>query len=447
MRRSWTAFAVVTVAACLGAPEGVPQNPAVKSARIPKEGFDDKIQEYSHQMFTFGRKVFRYDSFGSEDFFGGVLGLHQAIKGSENGGVGRGLTPVKALELGIKVDAKRLPKALGEVLLEGDVALQDPDTTLDLIRADAVVGVKGVFEGEDLVSVGITCALCHATVDDSVMKGIGRRLDGWPNRDLDVGKIVAMAPNLAEYARMLGKDKEELEKILLAWGPGKYDAELNQDGVGFRPDGKSAATVLPAAFGLAGVNLGTYTGWGSVTYWNAYVATTQMQGHGTFFEPRIDGDRFPVGKRLGLGNKRVKSPKQDRVTDRLPALHYYQLSIPAPSPPKGSYDESAARRGKALFNGEAGCARCHVPPLFTEPGWSMHKPAEIGIDDFQAKRSPEGMYRTTPLRGLFVRAKGGFYHDGRFRDLGAVVDHYAKVLGFSLSPNQKKDLVEYLKSL
>jgi cytochrome c peroxidase len=203
--------------------------------------------------------------------------------------------------------------------------------------------------------------------------------------------------------------------------------------------------VLPAAFGLAGVNLHTYSGWGSVTYWNAYVANTQMHGKGTFFDPRLDDEkRFPVSAKHGLGNIRNQP---DLVTPKLAALHFYQLSIPAPQPPAGSFDETAARRGEAVFNGAAKCATCHVPPLFTEPGWSMHTAEEIGIDDFQSSRSPDQRYRTTPLRGLFTRQKGGFYHDGRFADLDRVVDHYEEALDLKLNERQQRDLVEYLKSL
>lgn len=439
--------AIAILTGCLNKPKDVPQNPAVKAERAPSADFDNVIERHAETMLEEGEDVFRYDTFGSEAFWGGQLKLHQAIADQNDGGVGAGLTPMNALKLGIKVDVAKLPSILMEVLKDGDVSLEDPDTTLELLRADAVVGVKGFFEGEKMVSVGITCALCHSTVDDSLMRGIGRRLDGWPNRDLDVGKIIASAPNLRAYADILDIPEDELRRVLLAWGPGKYDAEFNQDGKGFRPDGKTAATVLPAAFGLAGVNLHTYTGWGSVTYWNAYVANTQMAGSGTFFDPRMNSDKFPIGKRLGFHDKRSEGGRPDRVSSKLAALHFYQLAIPAPRPPSDSYDAKAARRGQAVFNDKAGCARCHVPPLFTEPGWSLHSPKEIGIDDFQAKRSPDGMYRTTPLRGLFVRAKGGYYHDGRFADLDAVVAHYQGVLKFTLTDEERRDLIEYLKSL
>jgi hypothetical protein len=242
------------------------------------------------------------------------------------------------------------------------------------------------------------------------MKGIGRRLDGWPNRDLDIGKIVASAPTLKPFADVLGVDEGTVRGVLTSWGSGRYDAELNHDGKATRPDGKPATTVMPAAFGLAGVNLHTYSGWGSVTHWNAYVANTQMHGKGTFYDPRMnDPKRFPLAVKSGDWNKR---DTPDLITSKLAALHYYQLSIPAPEPPKGSFDPTAAVRGKTIFETKAKCATCHVPPLYTEPGWPMHTAQEIGIDDFQASRSPDQkFYRTTPLKGLFVREKGGFYHD------------------------------------
>jgi hypothetical protein len=320
--------------------------------------------------------------------------------------------------------------------------------TVELLKANSVLGVKAFFDDKGkMISIGITCALCHSTVDDSLASGIGRRLDGWPNRDLDVGAIVALAPNLKPFTSTLGVDEATLKKVLASWGPGKYDAEVIQDGKAMRPDGKSAATLLPAAFGLAGVNLHTYNGWGSVTYWNAYVAVTQMHGKGTFFDPRLaDREQFPITRKTGFAD--VRPEGEDRVTPKLAALHYYQLSIPPPKPRKETFDAAAAKRGEAVFAGKARCATCHVPPLFVEPGWSMHTASEIGIDGFQAERSPDRKYyRTTPLRGLFVRAKGGFYHDGRFADLDAVVSHYDRHLRLGLADAERHDLVEYLKSL
>ena len=443
------ALVLLTAAsACTTQPKGVETDPAVRAQQAPAKSFDDRIDDHSKEMLKEGRKIFRYDTFGSEEFWGGRLRLHHAIAGEKHGGVGAGVTARQALQLGLKVDIGALPKILVEAIRGRSLDLDNVETTLELLRANAVVGVTGVFDKntKQMTSIGVQCALCHSTVDDSLTRGIGRRLDGWPNRDLNIGAIVASAPTLKPFAELLGVDEATVRKVLLSWGPGRYDGELNQDGKAFRPDGKSSATVLPAAFGLAGVNLHTYTGWGSVPYWNAYVATTQMYGKGTFFDPRLkDASQFPVTAKSGFSNKR---DTPDLVTSKLAALHYYQLSIPAPEPPKGSYDATRAERGKRLFEGKAKCATCHVPPLFTEPGWAMHTAAEIGIDDFQASRSPDKkFYRTTPLRGLFTRHKGGFYHDGRFADLNAVVDHYRRVLNVDLSGAEAADLVEYLKSL
>lgn len=276
--------------------------------------------------------------------------------------------------------------------------------------------------------------------------GIGHRLDGWPNRDLNVGAIVALAPDLSAIQHLLGVDRKTVDTVLHSWGPGKFDAELNLDGKAFRPDGKSSATLIPAAFGLAGVNLHTYTGWGTVTYWNAYVANLEMHGIGVFSDARLDNaSQFPIAARTNQGHV-THTP--DLITPKLAALHDYQLSLPAPTAPPGSYDPSAAARGRVLFNGMAKCSSCHVPPLYTEPGWNMHTGAEIGIDDFQADRSPDRHYRTTPLRGLSAaRMKGGFYHDGRFATLDDVVGHYETVFRLGLTASEKHDLVEYLKSL
>jgi hypothetical protein len=233
--------------------------------------------------------------------------------------------------------------------------------------------------------------------------------------------------------------------VLNSWGLGHFDAELFLDGKAFRPDGKTAAVLIPPAFGLAGVNLHTWTGWGSVTYWNAFVANLEMHGKGTFFDPRLnDATQFPVAAAAGFGNVR-NTP--DLITPKLADLQFYQLGITAPKPPKGSFDENAAARGKELFEGQAKCATCHVLPLFTEPGWNMHTPEEIGVDDFQANRAPDKRYRTAPLKGLWTHTKGGFYHDGRFATLGDVVHHYNSFFGLGLSDSQVHDLVEYLSSL
>ncbi|HEY8151548.1 MAG TPA: hypothetical protein VIK51_21750 [Vicinamibacteria bacterium] len=437
----------VLVTACrhLTPEKSAPQNPAVK--RIP--GRTD-IEANADRLVDEGRHVFRHDTFGSEDFWGGQLRLHEAISGAKRHGVGPGLTPHQALALGLKVDFDAVPKLLAKVLTHGSVSLDEEKTTLELLKADAVVGIKGVFDdksdGLHLTSIGITCAICHSTVDDSFMKGIGQRLDGWPNRDLDVGAIVALAPSLAPYEKELQLDEATIRKVLKSWGPGKYDAELNQDGRATRPDGKSGATLIPAAFGQAGVNLHTYSGWGSVTHWNAYVANTQMHGKGTFFDPRMnDPQQFPVAVRANHWNIRNQP---DLVTPKLAALHFYQLAIPAPRPKSNTYDAAAATRGAAVFSGKGQCARCHVPPLYTEPGWPMHTAAEMGIDDFQASRSPDKrFYRTTPLKGLFVREKGGFYHDGRFATYADVIAHYDSLLKLGLTAEEKGDLIQFLKSL
>jgi len=410
------------------------------------EDLDRPILQNNANLLNEGRHIFRYDTFGDEVFWGDALKLHLALAGTNNGGVGPGVSPQTALAVGLKVDVEALPHSLRAKLRAGKVNLDDPATTLALLKLNSVVGVTGFFDNAGRIqSVGIQCALCHSTVDNSFALGIGRRLDGWPNRDLNVGAIINLAPDVSAFTDALQVDEATVRTVLNSWGPGKFDAELKIDGKAFRPDGKSGATLLPAAFGLAGVNLHTYTGWGSVPYWNAFVAIIEMGGRGTFYDPRLaDTNTFPVAARNGLWNVR-HSP--DLVTSKLPALQFYQLSIPAPEPAVGSYNAPAAERGRALFAGKAQCATCHVPPLFTEPGWNLHTPAEIGIDDFQANRSPDKRYRTTPLKGLFTRTQGGFYHDGRFATLPDVVNHYDGLLNTGLTDAEKADLVEYLKSL
>jgi len=424
--------------------DGTAQGP---SGKAPLPANDRVISDHANKMVEEGRRIFRYDTFGSEAFWGDTLKLHQAIAGQKNGGVGPGLSPKAALAAGIKVDMDALPGALVQAIKAGKVDLEDPSTTLELLKLDAVVGIKGIFDEkkEKLTSLGLRCAACHSTVDNAFSPGIGHRLDGWPNRDLDVGTVISMAPETKPLTDLLGVDQETLLKVLKSWGPGKFDATVFMDGKAFRPDGKSAATLLPPAYGLAGVNLHTFEGWGSVTYWNAFVANLEMHGQGTFYDPRLnDAGQFPVAAKAGFGNVR-NSP--DLVTPKLAALHFYQLAIPAPKPPSGSFDEVAAERGEIVFNGKAKCAICHVPPLFTEPGWNMHTGAEIGIDDFQAHRGPDKRYRTTPLAGLWSRQKGGYYHDGRFQNLASVVDHYDQALNIALTQQEKIDLMEYLKSI
>jgi hypothetical protein len=393
-----------------------------------------------------GRDTFRFATFGDEAFWGDGLGLHLAIAGAANGGVGPGLSPTTALAAGLKVDVDALPRAVQRSLARGKLDLGDSAVTLELLKLDAVVGITGFFDGAGrITSMGIQCALCHSTVDDSFAPGIGHRRDGWANRDLNVGAIISLAPRLQSVATLLGTDVATVRAVLNSWGPGRFDASLLIDGKAFRPDGKSASVLIPPAFGLAGINLHTWTGWGGVSHWNAFVANLEMHGQGTFFDPRLDdAARFPIAAREGFGHLRAD---EDLITPLLPALQLYQLALPAPKPPRGSFDRAAAARGETVFVGKANCGSCHVPPLYTEPGWNMHTGAEIGIDEFQASRSPDRHYRTSPLRGLWTHMTGGFYHDGRFPTLAAVIDHYDSHFSLGLSAGEKSDLAEYLKSL
>jgi hypothetical protein len=407
------------------------------------------VRRNALDMIEEGREIFRFDTFGDEVFWGDTLKLHQAIAGAAHGGVGSGLSPTAALALGLKVDSAALPGKLRQQVRRGAVDLDDPATTLTLLARNAVVGVTGFFDDDGtLRSVGLQCALCHSTVDDAVAPGIGHRLDGWANRDLDVGSIIALAPDLSLIAGLLGASQDDVRAVLRSWGPGKFDAELLLDGKTVRPDGKPAATLIPPAFGLAGVNQHTWTGaWGTVSYWNALVANLEMRGQGVFFDPRLDdAEQFPIAAAHPelYGHKR---DPVDKITSKLPALHFYQLSLPAPEPPPGSFDSDAAERGDALFSGKARCTTCHVEPLWTEPGWNLHPASDIGIDDFQANRAPDHVYRTAPLNGLWTHQKGGFYHDGRFATLRDVVEHYDTFFGLGLSDSEKNDVVEYLKSL
>lgn len=409
-------------------------------------GWDRTVDTHAQQLTAQGREIFRFDTFGSEAFWGDTLRLHEAIQTS--------VSPAVALQLGLKVDEEALPGDIRGALKSNRLDLNDPANTVELLRHDAVVGLDGVFDADrQLVSVGITCALCHSTVNDSLAPGIGERLDGWANRDLDVGAIIAAAPNLQPVVDLLQNapslsalTEEQLRELLRTWGPGKFDAEVLHDGKAINPKtGQSAPTLIPPAFGLAGVNLHTFTGFGSVPYWNAFVAVTEMQGQGVFFDPRLnDPEKFPIDAATGRWNIRSDP---DLVSSKLAPLHFYQLSIPAPEPPPGSFDAAAASRGAELFSGAAGCAECHVPPIYTEPGYAIHTAEEIGIDDFQANRSPTEGYRTTPLAGLWSHTKGGFYHDGRFATLTDVVEHYDQHFGLGLTPDQINDLVEFLKSL
>jgi hypothetical protein len=438
-----------------------------QSKKIKK--FDDQIDQNSQRLMQEGKDTFRNDTFGDEAFWGDTLKLHQAIEGSNLGGVGSGVSPKAALDLGLKVDIDALPKSVARDLSRGRLDLNDPANTVALINANAVVGIKGVFRGNTMTSIGITCALCHSTVDNSETFGVGHRLDGLANHDLDVGKIIASAPDLTSVTSLLGVNLATLKTVLNSWGPGKFDAEIFLDGKAFNPSQVShgvttgtnvpGATLIPNALGLAGFNQHTWTGaWGTVTYWNALVANLEMHGKGRFFDPRLNNAaQFPIAAAHGFADLPHIDPDEDLITKKLPALHFYQLAIPVPTPQPGQdFDEAAAKRGDDLFSGKATCNNCHVEPLWTEPGWNLHRPDEIGIDSFQANRAPDRVYKTANLAGLFIREnglfmnasnKGHFYHDGRFATLLDVVKHYNIFLNLGLTDQDKHDLVEYLKSL
>lgn len=410
------------------------------------DAWNSSIEDNAKDMIEKGKAVFRFETFGDEAFWTGKLQLHKAIADSKHGGIGEGLTPEAALAAGLKVDLTILPEFVRKKIKEGKF-LNDPLLTLELLKLNAVIGVIGKFDGKgNLISIGVTCASCHSIVDSP--SGIGRRLDGWANRDLNVGAIIAMSPDLRVIEELLGVDNATVKKVLASWGPGKYDAELNIDGKAFRPDGKTAATLIPEAFGQAGHNLHAWTGgWGNVTYWNAYVANLQLQGQGNFFDSRLmDSKQYPVAAKAGFGNKR-NTVEDDKITDKLAALDFYQLAMPAPKAPDTLYNKEAAGRGKILFEGKAKCSTCHVPPTYAEPGWNAHKPEDICIDDFQSNRSPDNSYVTQGLKGLWTHMKGGFYHDGRFATLMDVVNHYDACKDLNLSGNEKEDLVEFLKSI
>ena len=428
----------------------------------------------SQSMIQQGRHTFCFDTFGDEAFWGGKLELHRAINN---------MTPSQALTLGLKVDSDALPPEVIQAIKNGTVNLNDPAVTRLLIKLKAVLGVVGFFNPDGtLRSVGLTCAVCHSTVDNSIAPSIGHRIDGLANHDLNVGAIAASAPNLQPVVDLLrlanpSITAQQVRAVLNSWGPGKFDAELFLDGKAFNPQQVTngvvmatnvpGATLIPNARGLAGHNLHTWTGgWGTVTYWNAFVAVDEMHGKGTFFDERFDNAaQFPIAAKAKLGHV-ATDPDSDRVTSKLGALQFYQLALPALKPRSGiDFDPDAAERGDALFSGKANCNRCHREPLWTEPGWNQHTPGEMKIDGFEARRAPASIdaqgkalhgYRTMNLAGVFVRErglfmfphdKGRFYHDGRFKTLLDVVNSYDARFGLGLSDQEKHDLVEYLKSL
>ena len=423
---------------------------AVMASAAPRHESDGDTTPWPRsareQCSTRARKTFRFDTFGSEAFWGDTLQLHKAIAGEKNGGIGPGVSPKTALSVGLKVDSDALPASLKKADRGGQGQSRrsgDDHCATETERGGRRHGVRQSRWQRQVD--GHPVRILSLDSRQFVRTGIGKRLDGWPNRDLNVGAIVSLAPNLKPFTDLLGVDVATVKKVLASWGPGQFDAFLNKDGKAFGPDGKQAGTLIPPAFGLAGVDLATSTGSGSVTYWNAYVGVTEMHGSGTYFDARFgDKDQYPVSAKSGEWNTRGKP---DRVTPKLAALHFYQLSLPAPKAPAGSYDKVAFERGKTVFNGAGQCATCHVPPLYTEPGHNMHTPNEIGIDSFQADRSPTHMYRTAPLAGLWAHQKGGFFHDGRFATLLDVVNHYDTQFKLNLSSENKKDLIEYLKGI
>ena len=348
-----------------------------------------------------GQEIFRCDTFGNEPFWTGTLRLHEVIE--------QAVSPVTALAVGLKVDATVLPPGF---LSSNDLTL--PATTVKLLELDAVVGLRATVSGGRIESLGITCALCHSTVDNSVISGVGRRLDGWVNRELDPGRIIALSPALTQ----------EQKDVYNSWGPGRYDPRFNQDGI-------NGPVLIPPAYGLRDVDEETYTGDGKIPYWNNYVAVTQMQGQGVFIDPRI-------------GVRVVRTP--DLVHPKLARLADYQFSLPAPAPPAGSFNPAAAARGRQLFNTSARCATCHIPPAFTDVNMKvLHRAEETGMSPAYAARSATKLYRTTPLRALWQHAP--YFHDGSALTLADVVNHYAKVLKLALTPEQRADLVHYLRSL
>jgi hypothetical protein len=360
-----------------------------------------------------GKTIFRFDTFGDETFWTDSLRLHEVIRTS--------VSPNAALALGLKVDADALPPEVKAGILNGSIKLDLPATTVALLRLGAVVGVVGQVDASNLLTrVGITCALCHSTVDNSFADGIGSRLDGWPNRTLDVGKIVTLStsPLLTPAQRA----------VYNSWGPGKYDPRFNLDG-------QNIPVVLPPAFGLRHVAREIYTGDDVVSYWNAYVAITQMHGHGRFVDPRIGVD---------------KNNPPDLVSSKLEPLRAYQFSLETPEPIPGTFDASAAQRGKAVFNGVAKCQQCHLGDALTDVNANrLHAAEEVGQNPAYAQRSVTKLYRTTPLRGLWhpPQLVGPYFHDGNAPTLQAVVDHYVQVLGLTLTPQQRADLVQYLRTL
>lgn len=382
----------------------------------------DAVLRAASELISEGRYSFRYETFGDEAFWGGTLGLHRAIAGDAEGGLGPGVSVETARAFGLKFDAEALSPALIAKFTQGRAGAGGAKEFLQLLELDAVVGLTGFFDGERrLVSVGVQCALCHSTVDDGVAPGVGHRLDGWANRDLNVGALLSLAPNLAPFTALTQADDAALRRLFRAWGPGKLDAPLVLDAQRVDLARPAPPRLIPPVFGLAGAT------------------TLQLHGRGLFVDPRErEAVKLAIAADAGFTAQRLAP---DLVTPRLAALHVYQVMLRPPSPLPGTVSLQAATRGKALFEGKARCARCHVPPLFSEPTRTLHAARELGFDE------PDARWPTARLAGLFTHHKGGFYGDGRFPTLEAVVKHYDQALRLELSASEQVDLVAYLKSL
>jgi hypothetical protein len=403
------AAAAALVAACGGGSGETAEQRSAMAERADGAGKAARIEQ--------GRQTFRFDTFGDETKWTDVLRMHEVIRTA--------VDPATALSVGLKVDAEALPAAVVAGIRNGTVDLKSPATTVTLLKLDAVVGLKGTVEtinGSDtLTRVGVTCALCHSTVDDSFAPGIGRRLDGWPNRDLNVGAIIALSPALSPGVKA----------VYNSWGPGKYDPRFNLDGI-------NGPQVIPPAYGLDNINRITSTGDGTdLAYWNRYVGVTQMGGHGTFVEPRT-----------GVS---VTNGTDDLISAKLPNLQAYQLSLAAPPAPAGSFDPDAAERGRRVFKDEGGCSTCHSGDRLTDVNSRLHAPSEVvsepepGGAPSYASRSATKMYRTAPLRGLWQHPP--YFHNGSAPTLEAVVQTYNTRKSLGLTNAQMSDLVQYLKSL
>jgi cytochrome c551/c552 len=395
---------------------------AARASAKPDRTHTDPAFRSAAELIDEGRYTFRYETFGDEAYWGDTLQLHRAIAGEANGGVGPGLTLEKAFELGLKIDAEALPAELKTRFAQGRVEAKSSKLMLELLELDAVVGLTGFFSMDrKLVSVGVQCAMCHSTVDDAVGTSVGTRLDGWANRDLDVGAFLAMSPNIGPLATQLGADDEAARAWIRAWGPGKVDAALVLDGAKRDLNQRPVPTLIPPAFGRAGL------------------LSQQRHGSGIFYDPRAkDAVKAAMAADAGFSKERFAP---DLVTPRLAALQVYQLVLRAPTPLPSTYNAASANRGKVLFEGRAKCAGCHVPPLFTEPDRVFHTASELGLG------TADYRVRTAPLGGLFTHLKGGFYSDGRFPSVESVVSHYNVHFRLNLTATEQSDLVAYLKSL